>query len=145
MIMAKIHLDIVTIERNVLSEDVDYISAPALDGIVGILPRHEPLLTALTFGELHYNKDGKQFSFAIGGGFMEVRPDKVTVLADMAEHADEIDEAHAEEARRRAQELLKEKSRSDTDFAMIEQSLRRAEIRLKVSRRRGRPIETSNQ
>ncbi len=100
--------------------------------------------TALTFGELRYQKDGKEFHFAIGGGFMEVRPDKVTVLADMAEQADEIDETRAEEARQRAQQLLKEKPRSDADFALIEQALRRAEVRLKVGRRRGRPLETSN-
>ena len=140
-----IHLDIVTIERNVLSEDVTYIAAPAIDGVVGILPRHEPLLTALSYGELRYQKDGKEYNFAIGGGFMEVRPDKVTVLADMAEHADEIDEARAEEARKRAHELLKEKPRSDAEYAALEASLRRAEVRLKVVRHRGRPLETQNQ
>src|SRR5919201_2363674 len=97
-----IHLDIVTVERVVLSGDVDYVSAPGIDGVLGILPRHEPLLTALTFGELRYKKDGEERSIAIGGGFMEVRPDKVTVLADAADHADEIDEQRAEEARQGA-------------------------------------------
>src|SRR4029079_18277235 len=82
-----IHLDIVTIERIVVSEDVDYISAPSIDGVVGILPHHQPMLTALTIGELRYKKGTQETAFAIGGGFMEVRPDKVTVLADAAESA----------------------------------------------------------
>jgi F-type H+-transporting ATPase subunit epsilon len=140
--MPKIKLEIVTAERVVLSEDVDYVSAPAVDGVVGILPRHAPLLTALNVGEMHYTKDGTEYDFAIGGGFMEVRPDKVTVLADSAEHAEEIDEARAEAARQRARDLLKEKPPTDVEFARIEQALRRAEVRLKVARRRGRRLET---
>jgi F-type H+-transporting ATPase subunit epsilon len=134
--MSTIKLDIVTAERQLLSEDVEYISAPGADGIIGILPRHTPLLTALKIGELRYRKGAEEFTFAIHGGFMEVRPDHVTVLTDVAEHADEIDEARAEEARRRAQELLKEKPRTDSEFALIEQSLRRAELRLRVARRK---------
>lgn len=134
--MPKIKLDIVTAERLVLSEDVDFVSAPGVDGILGILPRHEPLVTALNFGELRYKKDGDEFTFAIGGGFMEVRPDKVTVLADTAEHADEIDETRAEQARERARQLLAEKPRADVEFARIERSLRRAELRLRVAKRK---------
>ena len=134
--MAKIKLDIVSAERLLLSEQVDYISAPGAGGIVGILPRHTPLLTSLAIGELRYKKEGEEFTFAIHGGFMEVRPDQVTVLADVAEHADEIDEARAEESRKRAQEALKEKPRADAEYAMIEQSLRRAELRLRVARRK---------
>ena len=134
--MPKIKLDIVSAERLLLSELVDYISAPGAGGIVGILPRHTPLLTSLAIGELRYKKDGEEFTFAIHGGFMEVRPNQVTVLADLAEQADEIDEVRAEEARKRAQELLKEKPRADTEFAMLEQSLRRAELRLRVARRK---------
>ena len=143
--MPKIKLDIVTAERLVLSEQVDYVSAPGIDGVLGILPRHAPLVTALSFGELRYKKDGDEFAFAIGGGFMEVRPDKVTVLADTAEHADEIDEMRAEQAHERARQLLLEKPRADTEFARIEQSMRRAELRLRVAKRkRGgkRPLET---
>lgn len=143
--MLTIKLDIVTAERVVLSEDVDYVSAPGVDGILGILPRHQPLLTALTVGELHYKKGGQEFNFAIGGGFMEVRPDKVTVLADSAEHAEEIDEQRAEQARQRAQQVLKEKPRGDIEFARMEESLRRAELRLKVARRRrDRGSQSSN-
>jgi F-type H+-transporting ATPase subunit epsilon len=132
-----IHLDIVTIERTVVSEDVDYVSAPGIDGVLGILPRHEPLLTALGIGELHYKKGNQEFSFAIGGGFMEVRPDKVTVLADAAESAEEIDESRAEAARKRAQELMAQKvPQADPQYILIEQNLRRAELRLKIARRR---------
>jgi F-type H+-transporting ATPase subunit epsilon len=85
---------------------------------------------------LHYKKGGQELSFAIGGGFMEVRPDRVTVLADVAESADEIDEQRAEAARKRAQQSLKDTPAGDVDFARLEQSLRRAELRLKVARRR---------
>jgi F-type H+-transporting ATPase subunit epsilon len=134
--MPKIKLEIVTAERMVLSEDVDYVSAPGVDGVLGILPRHAPLVTALIVGELHYKKDNDEFSYAIGGGFMEVRPDKVTVLADSAEHADEIDEMRAEQARERAKQLLLDKPRADVEFARIEQSMRRAELRLRVARRK---------
>src|SRR5512140_2019651 len=144
--MPKIQLEIVTAERLLVSEQVDYISAPGVDGIIGILPRHSPLLTALTPGELRYKKDGQEFEFAIGGGFMEIRPDRVTVLADTAEHAEEIDEMRAEQARTRAEQLLKEKPRSDPESVRLEQALRRAEVRLKIARRkRGsggrRPLE----
>lgn len=139
--MPKMQLDIVTAERLLVSEQVDYVSAPGIDGVLGILPRHAPLLTALTQGALRYKKEGEEFEFAIGGGFMEVRPDRVTVLADSAEHAEEIDEMRAEEARQRAEKLLKEKPRSDPDAVRLEQALRRAEVRLKVARRKrsGRP------
>ncbi len=142
--MATIKLDIVTVERTVLSEQVEYVSAPGVGGILGILPRHAPLMTALQEGELHYKKGGVEFSYAIGGGFMEVRPDQVIVLADSAEHADEIDEQRAEAARQRAQAALKEKPRGDVEFARMERSLRRAEIRLKVAKRKrgtGRPMD----
>ncbi len=134
--MPKIKLDIVTVERTVLSEDVDFISAPGIDGMLGILPRHTPLMTALKEGDLHYRKDGAEFDFAIGGGFVEVRPDHVIVLADSAERADEIDEQRAAAARERAQQALKERPRGDVEFARLERSLRRAEVRLKVAKRK---------
>ena len=134
--MPKIKLDIVTVERTVLSEDVDFISAPGVDGILGILPRHTPLMTALNEGDLHYRKDGVEYDFAIGGGFIEVRPDRVIVLADSAERADEIDEQRAQAARERARQALKEKPHGDPELARLEHSLRRAEVRLKIARRR---------
>src|SRR5512138_839489 len=117
--MPKIQLDIVTAERQLVSEQVDYVSAPGVDGVLGILPRHAPLLTALAPGELRYKKENEEYAFAIGGGFMEVRPDRVTVLADTAEEAGEIDEVRAEQARERAQELLKEGRHADIESAKI--------------------------
>ncbi len=140
--MPTIHLDIVTVERPVVSEDVDYVSAPGIDGVIGILPRHEPLLTALTYGELRYRKGSQEMTFAIGGGFMEVRPDKVTVLADSADQAEEIDEQRAEEARKRAQELLSQKPENDVEAARLEQAIRRAELQLRVARKERRRLES---
>ncbi len=143
--MPTIHLDIVTLERTVVSEEVDYVSAPGIDGVIGILPRHEPLLTALSYGELRYKKGDQESSFAIGGGFMEVRPDKVTVLADSADYAEEIDAARAEAARKRAQELLAQKPESDVEAARLEQALRRAELQLRVARKERRRLEQRNE
>jgi F-type H+-transporting ATPase subunit epsilon len=134
--MPKIKLDIVTVERTVISDEVDYISVPGIDGIIGILPRHTPLMTALSEGELHYSKDGAEYDFAIGGGFAEVRPDRVIILADSAERADEINEQRAQDARGRAAQALKEAPHGDPEMARIERALRRAEVRLKVARRK---------
>ena len=127
-----IHLEIVTAERVVLSDDVDQVNVPTKDGRVGILPRHAPLLTILDVGELDIIKDGVSTPFAVTGGFMEVLPNRVTILADSAERADEIDEARAEEARRRAEEQLSQRQ-GDQDIALAEAELRRALIRLKVA------------
>lgn len=140
-----IHLEIVTAERTVLSDDVDQINAPGADGRMGILPRHEPLMTTLIPGELTILKNGASTPFAISGGFMEVLPDRVTILADTAERADEIDEERADSARRRAEDLLRER-RSEQDMMLAEAQLRRAMIRLRVARLRrgGRGGFTSN-
>jgi F-type H+-transporting ATPase subunit epsilon len=127
-----IHLEIVTAERVVLSDEVDQVNVPTKDGRVGILPRHAPLLTILDIGELDIIKGDVRTPFAVTGGFMEVLPNRVTILADSAERADEIDEARAEEARRRAEEQLAQR-RSDQDMALAEAELRRAIIRLKVA------------
>jgi len=127
-----IHLEIVTAERVVLSDDVDQVNVPTKDGRVGILPRHAPLLTILDIGELTIIKDGATTPFAVSGGFMEVLPNRVTILADTAERADEIDEARAEEARRRAEEQIAQRQ-GDRDIALAEAELRRALIRLKVA------------
>ena len=130
-----LQLEIVTAERVVLSEEVDMVSAPSADGRVGILPRHEPMLALLLPGELHYIKDGQTMPFAVSGGFMEVLPDRVTILADTAERADEIDEERAEAARRRAEEDLRQRQ-GDADSVRAEAELRRALVRLQVARLR---------
>ena len=138
--MAGIRLDIVTAERQVYSEEVDLVVAPGVDGEMAILPGHAPLMTTLQPGELLIRRDGEETALMITGGFLEVRPERVTVLADAAERAEEIDAERAEEARRRAQERLGEKLGA-TDLARAEAALRRSLVRLRViqKRRRRRP------
>ncbi len=133
--MSPIRCDIVTQERLVFSEDIDMLTAPGTEGELGILPHHAPLLTALTAGELRIKRGAGEEFYAVGGGFMEVQPDKITVLADSAERSDEIDAARAEQARSRAHELLSRQRPDQTVNAAIERSLRKAEARLKVARR----------
>jgi len=135
--MAKLRLEIVTAERVVYSEDVDMVVAPGVEGQLGILPHHAPLLTALKLGELEVKKDGEVTYMAIGGGFLEVLGDKVIVLADTAERAEEIDVARAEAAKRRAEERLRER-RPEIDVVRAEAALRRALLRLRVAERRRR-------
>jgi F-type H+-transporting ATPase subunit epsilon len=130
-----IHLEIVTAERLVLADEVDQVNAPTKDGRVGILPRHAPLLTVLDVGELDILKGGKRTEYALSGGFMEVLPDRVIILADTVERADEIDEARAKAAQKRAEELLRDKS-SAHEMAMAEAELRRAMVRLHVAQLR---------
>jgi len=139
--MASIRLDIVTAERSVYAEDVDMVIAPGVEGQLGILPHHAPLMTTLQAGELRVKKGEEEVSLAISGGFLEVRPDRVVVLADAAERAGEIDVARAEEAKRRAQELLAERRAPGIDEAQTEASLHRALARIKVAEkvRRRRP------
>ncbi|MBA7486214.1 ATP synthase epsilon chain [subsurface metagenome] len=111
------------------------VIAPGIEGQLGILPHHAPLMTTLQPGELRVRKDGEEFSLAISGGFLEVRPDRIIVLADAAERAEEIDIARAEEAKRRAEERLRERT-PEVDAAQVEVALRRALTRLQVVKRR---------
>ena len=136
-------LEIVTAERVILSDEVDQVVVPGAAGRMGILARHEPLMTSLIPGEMDIIRRGERIPFAISGGFMEVLPDRVSILADTVERADEIDESRAEAARQRAELLLRER-RSDQELALAEAQLRRAMIRLQVARlkrsgRRGGP------
>ncbi len=103
-----LQLQVVTAERVVYEDEVDMVVAPSLEGTVGILPRHAPLMSVLGIGELRIKKGAEETPLAIGGGFMEVLDDRVTVLADSAERADEIDVQRAEEAQLRAQRLRAE-------------------------------------
>jgi F-type H+-transporting ATPase subunit epsilon len=142
--MSTLRLEILTIERKLFDDDVNMVIAPGSEGVLGILPRHAPLLTALSYGELQVKKEGEEdYFFAIGGGFMEVQPDHVIVMADSAERADEIDVDRAEASRRRAEEFL-EKAKTDTgiDLNRAEAALRRSITRIKAAqhrRRRERP------
>ncbi len=131
--------DIVTQERTVYSSEVDYISLPGTEGVMGILPNHAPLLTALRFGEVMVRQGADEEFFAIGGGFAEIRPDKVIILADSAEQADEIDFERALEAREEAEKAMEGGLVTEEDaarYAQIEVALKRAQIRMDVGRRR---------
>ena len=138
--MASLRLDIVTAEQSIFSDDVDMVIAPGVEGQLGILPHHAPLMTSLQPGELLVRKGDTEEILVISGGFLEVRPDRVIILADAAERAEEIDVARAEEAKRRAEERLKERHVIGVDETKVEAALQRAMARLtiaeKVKRRR---------
>ena len=139
--MAKLSLEIVSAERSVATEtDIDMVVAPASEGEVGILPRHAPLLTTLHAGILRIKKGGQETDMVVSGGFLQVNQDRVLILADTAERADEIDEGRAEDARKRAEEALTEAARggSPTQIAAARVALRRSMVRLNVARRKRR-------
>ena len=129
--MATFKLEIVTPEKMVFSGEVDAVLAWGVEGQLGILPHHAPLMTMLQPGDLVIRKEGKEEYLTISGGFLEVRPDKVVVLADACERAEEIDETRAEEAKKRAQEALKE-AKAPADLATAEAALRRSLARIKA-------------
>ena len=140
-----LHVEVVTAERELYNGEANLVSAPGSEGRLGILPRHAALLTTLASGDLRIELNGAEEPLFISGGFLEVSDDNVTVLADTAEHAEEIDQARAEEARRRAQERLAQ-AQSNVERAELQAALERAIARLRVAelaRRRGRRrIET---
>ena len=135
--MAKLRLEIVTAERVVYSEDIDILVAPGIDGELGILPSHAPLLTMLNPGEIRVVKDGEEIYMAVSGGFLEVLGNKATILADTAEDAEEIDIERAEAALKRAQESVAS-APADMDMQRALTSMRRSQARLSVARRRRR-------
>jgi len=135
--MATFKLEIVTAERMVFSDEVSALIAWGLEGQLAILPHHAPLMTMLQPGDLMIRKDKEEDYLAISGGFLEVRPDKVIILADACERVDEIDIARAEEAKKRAQETLKAGPLT-ADAAAAEAALRRSIARLKVAERKRR-------
>ena len=130
-------LEIITAERQVYSDEVDAVVAPGLEGQLGILPHHAPLMTALQPGELIIRKDGAEQFLVVTGGFMEVLGDRVTILADAAEQSDEIDEQRAQAAMESAQERVRNRE-SDLELEGALSSLRRAQVRVNVVRRRAR-------
>jgi F-type H+-transporting ATPase subunit epsilon len=136
--MATFKLEIVTAERMVFSDEVSALIAWGVEGQLGILPHHAPLMTMLQPGDLMIRKDKEEEYLAISGGFLEVRPDKVIILADACERVDEIDIARAEEAKKRAQETLKTAAPLTFDTAAAEAALRRSIARLKVAERKRR-------
>ena len=133
--MSTLKLEIVTAERQTFSDEVTAVIAPGAEGQLGILPHHAPLMTMLQPGEMIVKKDKEEIYLYISGGFLEVRPDKVIVLADACEHCDEIDTDRAEAARKRAEERLKSQT-SGVDHARAQAALLRSLIRLKVAEKR---------
>ncbi|HVR35376.1 MAG TPA: F0F1 ATP synthase subunit epsilon [Methylomirabilota bacterium] len=127
-------LEIVTPEARTYSEDVDMVTLPGIEGEMGIFPNHVPLMTQIAAGEVAVRKDGRDFFLAVGEGFVEITGDRVAILTDMAIKADDIDEARAEEARRRAEERLGEKL-TEEETAMVSAALAHSLAQLKVKRR----------
>lgn len=136
----KLTVEIVTAERRVLTDEADMVIAPAVEGTVGILPRHAPLLTALNPGVMVLKKDGTEEVLAVSGGFLQVSHDRVLILADTAERADEVDEQRAAEARAHADEALREAKEhpGGMQAEAARAALRLSLARLNVAQRRRR-------
>ncbi len=144
--MARLTFEIVTAERIVYSDEVDIVIAPSVDGQIAILPQHAPLMAMLEPGELLVRKDGDEQPMFVSGGFLEVQSDKVTILADTAERAEEIDSERAERARCRAEEDMA-RTGGEADLQMARAAMMRSLMRLKVAEksRRRRPPRVSPQ
>lgn len=133
-----LHLEIVTPERQVFSDTVESVQVPGSEGELGVLPHHAPLVSTLGVGELRFRKDGTEESFAIVGGFLQVRPDRVVVLAETADLASEIDLEKAQEARREAERALESGFHEAADLASARAQLQQALLRIRVAERRYR-------
>jgi F-type H+-transporting ATPase subunit epsilon len=127
-------LEIVTPDRSLVTERVDEVEVPGAEGYFGVLPGHTPLLAMLKVGELWYRKGGEKTYLSIAFGFAEVLPDRVTILAQLAERADEIDVARAEAAKRRAEERIAQPS-ADIDFERARIALMKSLVRIQVATR----------
>jgi F-type H+-transporting ATPase subunit epsilon len=133
-----IMLEIVTPERLAYSDSVDAVVLPGIEGELGVLPHHAPLVSMLGVGELRIRKGGTEESFAIAGGFLQVRPDKVVVMAETADLASEIDLEKAQEARREAEKALEGAATDAVDLAAARAQLQAALLRIRVAERRHR-------
>ena len=131
-------LEIVTPERLAYSDEVDAVVLPGSEGEMGVLPHHAPLVSTLGVGELRIRKGGAEESFAIVGGFVQVRPDKVVVMAETADMASEIDLEKAQEARREAERALESGYHEAADMAAARAALQQALLRIRVAERRHR-------
>lgn len=132
--MEGLRLDIVTPDKVVLNAEVDYVGACGVDGQFGLLPQHAPMLTALKVGDLYYRQGNETHWVFVSGGFAQISDNKVTILAESAELASEIDVERAQEAKARAEKYL-ENPTPDVDLIRAEQALQRAVSRLKVASR----------
>jgi len=133
--MATLKLEIVTPEAKIYSQDVDMVTLPGVEGEMGIFPMHIPLMTQVASGEIIARQGGQDHFLAIGDGFVEITGDRVAILTDMAIKADDIDEAKAEEARKRAEARLQEKL-TDEEQATVQAALMHSLTQLNVKRRR---------
>ena len=133
-----LRLEIVTPEATVYSEEVEMVTLPGVEGEMGIFPQHVALMTQVVPGEITVRRGGKEERFAVGEGFVQITGDRVSILSDMAIQADQIDEAQAEEARRRAEARLREKL-SDEESALVSAALAHSLVQLRVKRRRQGP------
>ena len=133
-----LHLEIVTPERLAYSDDVDMVLVPGIEGEMGILPHHTPLVSLLGLGELKIRKGGQEESFAIAGGFLQVRPDKVVVMAETASLASEINLERAQEARREAQRALESGFHEGADLATARAAMQQALLHIRVAERHRR-------
>ena len=133
-----LHLEVITPERRVYEDDVDMVIAPGSEGYLGILPHHAPLLTGLGPGEFRVKKGGIEEVLAVFGGFMDVRGDRVIVLTEAAEPAEEIDAQRAQQAREQAQQALAVAGMDPAEEARARAALQRALVRIRVSERRRR-------
>jgi F-type H+-transporting ATPase subunit epsilon len=131
----KIQLEVVTPERRVLDEPVDMVTVPGLGGELGILPGHTPLISQLQTGVLTYVQSGKSFQLHVSGGFVEVRDDRVSVLAEVAERPEEIDAARAKVSREKWEKQLSGWSGSEADFELAKTKLDRSMVRLQLAAR----------
>jgi F-type H+-transporting ATPase subunit epsilon len=129
-------LEIVTPETKTFSDQVDAVVVPSVEGELGILPHHVGLLTQIEPGELRVTQGGQEIRLAVGGGFVEVSEDKVSVLTDMAIREDEIDESAAEEAMKRAEAAMKDEKLFGEEHAAVNAALQKSLAQLKVKRRR---------
>ena len=134
--MATLRLEVVTPEEKAYSDDVDMVVIPGVEGELGVLPMHVPLMTQLLPGSLRILKDGKQSELVIGNGFAEVTQTTVSILTDMAMEEQAIDEVAADEALKRAETALKDKSLQGDDLADVEAALLRSVAQLRIKRRR---------
>jgi F-type H+-transporting ATPase subunit epsilon len=131
-------LEIVTPERLAFSGEVDAVVVPGSEGELGVLPHHAPLVSTLGVGELRYRKGGEEESFAIVGGFLQVRPDRVVVMAETADMASEIDLEKAQAAKREAEKTLESGPHDGADLAVARAELQQALLRIRVAERRHR-------
>ncbi len=139
-----IRCEIVSQDRMVYEGDADMVLVPGEAGMMGILPRHAPLLSTLKYGILTVRSQGQEEHFTIAGGVVEVQPEIITILADAAENVREIDVARADAARHRAEEYLKHGPPPDTDaYLKMEAALKRSNLRLEAARRYGRAVQSS--